>query len=346
MSDDSIQSKGGIARAEALKPKQRTEIARRAAVARWELPKATHWGTLKLADIPCYVLESGERILSTRGVMKSLSRGARGRRAGAEIEVPVFLEADNLKPFISDELAPILKPVVFRTDKGARAEGYRAEILPAICEIYLRAREEEALRQSQLAVAKRCEILVRGLSRVGIIALVDEATGYQEIRDRLALQAILDEFILKEFAAWAKRFPNEFYQQIFRLRGWVWKGMKVNRPQIVASYTKDLVYARLAPGILKELETRNPLDEKGHRKAKHHQWLTGDIGHPALAQHLYAVIGLMRLSDSWNQFKAMLDRAYPKRGDTLQLPLFKSDVSSIAPLPPSSQYQIAFSEKD
>jgi hypothetical protein len=97
--------------------------------------------------------------------------------------------------------------------------------------------------------------------------------------------------------------------------------MKMNRPQVVASYTKDVVYARLAPGILKELEARNPKDVKGHRRAKHHQWLTEDVGHPALAQHLYAVIGLMRLADSWDQFKRMIDRAYPKRGDSLQLSL-------------------------
>jgi hypothetical protein len=103
--------------------------------------------------------------------------------------------------------------------------------------------------------------------------------------------------------------------------------MKVNRPQIVATYTKDIVYSRLAPGILNELENRNPKDLKGARRAKHHQWLTEDVGHPALAQHLYAVIGLMRLADSWDQFKKMMDKAYPKRGDSLELPLFKDVIS-------------------
>ena len=89
--------------------------------------------------------------------------------------------------------------------------------------------------------------------------------------------------------------------------------MKINRPQVVANYTKDLVYARLAPGILTELENRNPLDDKGNRRHKHHQWMTEDVGHPALAQHLYAVIGLMRLSKDWDGFKDLIDRAYPKR---------------------------------
>jgi hypothetical protein len=124
----------------------------------------------------------------------------------------------------------------------------------------------------------------------------------------------------KELAAWAKRFPDEFYQHIFRLRGWEWKGRGKNPPQVVAAYTKDLVYARLAPHILEELERRNPI-EGGRRKGAHHQLLTDDVGHPALAQHLHAVITLMRVSKNWNQFKTMLDVAHPKRGDTLQLPL-------------------------
>jgi hypothetical protein len=118
----------------------------------------------------------------------------------------------------------------------------------------------------------------------------------------------------------AKRFPDEFYKHIFRLRGWQWKGRGKNPPQVVAAYTKDIVYARLAPQILEALEQRNPI-ESGRRKGAHHQLLTDDVGHPALAQHLHAVVTLMRVSKSWEQFKLMLDIAHPKRNDTLQLPL-------------------------
>ena len=323
------QVKGGLARAQSLTPRQRQEIAKKAAEARWQndlLPKATHSGEVEIAKvlIPCYVLENGERILSTRGIMKSLGRRWRGRKYTGT-QLPVFLEAKNLKPFITNDMAAVLDPVAFRTDRGAKGEGYRAEILPTVCEVYLRAREKGELTAQQLMVAQQCEILVRGFSRLGIIALVDEATGYQEVRDKLALQAILDRFLRKELAAWAKRFPDEFYQEIFRLRDWDWKGMRINRPQVVAKYTNDLVYERLAPGILEQLQARNPKDEKGHRKNKHHQWLTEDVGHPALAQHLYAVIALMRASANWHQFKSMLNQALPKRGDTLSLPFGPSE---------------------
>lgn len=324
MVPDETKAKGGIARAKALSADERQKIAKKAAEARWDTsnPRATHTGTLKLGDseIQCYVLENGERILSTRGIMRSLRRTWRGRKYSGT-QLPVFLEANNLKPFIINELDPVLKPLIFRTDRGAKGEGYRAEILPYICDVYLRARDAEALKGPQQLVAKQCEILVRALAKVGIIALVDEATGYQEVRDRYALQEILDKYLRKELAAWAKRFPDEFYQQIFRLRGWEWRGMKVNRPQVVANYTKDFVYERLAPGILEALENKNPIDAKGNRKAKHHQWLTEDVGDPALAQHLFSVMALMRASSSWDDFKLLLNKAHPKRGATLELPM-------------------------
>jgi hypothetical protein len=174
----------------------------------------------------------------------------------------------------------------------------------------------------QLHIAEECETLIRSFARVGIVALVDEATGYQEIRDKTALQALLDKYLRKEHAVWAKRFPDEFYQEMFRLRGWQWRGMKINRPSCVGTYTKDIVYERLAPAILDELERRNPPNANGNRKHRHHQFLTDDIGHPALAQHLFAVMAFMRISKSWSDFKLQMDRAFPRKGQTLLLPGF------------------------
>jgi hypothetical protein len=237
--------------------------------------------------------------------------------------LPFFLQAEQLKPFLSDELMRSTTPILFGMKSGQRTVGYDAKLLPMVCEVYLRFRDHALAETGRVPrqyahIVRHCDALMRGLATVGIIALVDEATGYQEARDRLALQAILDQFLRKEFAAWAKRFPDEFYKQIFRLRGWEWRGMKVNRPQVVARYTKDLVYERLLPGILKELERRNPKDESGQRRGRHHQLLTDEVGHPALAQHLFAVIAFMRAADDWEEFKKRLDVALPRLGANLQ----------------------------
>ena len=104
---------------------------------------------------------------------------------------------------------------------------------------------------------------MRGFASVGIIALADEATGYQEIRPKEALQVYLDMILRKDLAAWAKKFPDEFYENIYKLKGWAWPGMQKNRFSVVAHYTRDLVYERIAPSLPKELESKSPNDEKG-----------------------------------------------------------------------------------
>lgn len=296
--------------------------------------RATHLGELKIGEIkiPVAVLEDGTRVITQRGMFVALGmhkNPSKGQLAIADR--PGFLAANNLTPFIPEELARSWTPIHIKLPKGSGgvkgnvAFGYRAEILPMACNVYTDAKEAGALTRNQLHIAEAAKILHRGFAVVGIVALVDEATGYQEVRDRLALQAILDRFLRKEFAAWAKRFPDEFYEELFRLRGWQWKGMKVNRPSVVAHYTKDLIYQRLAPGILEELEQKNPQNEKGYRKQKHHQWLTEDIGVPALAQHLYATIGFMRASTTWDQFYRMMQRAFPRQNSTMLLNFPEAD---------------------
>ncbi len=316
------KAKGGFARAEALSAEQRSEIAKKAAEARWNgsILKGTHQGELRLGNsvLPCYVLEDGTRVVARAGFIKVIGRTGKakgGRLYDNEFQTPVFLTAENLKPFISAELLKNSTPIVFAY--GTKKIGYRAEFLPQVCEVFIDAKEAGVLRPNQEHIARACKMLYRAFAKVGIVALVDEVTGYQQVRQREALQALLDKYLRKEFAAWAKRFPDEFYKEIFRLRNWPWPKMSTKRPQVVALYTKDIVYERLAPGILKELEARNPIDEKGNRKTKHHQWLTEDLGCPALSQHLHAVTAFMRVSGDWESFKKSLDKAFPKRGDTL-----------------------------
>lgn len=227
--------------------------------------------------------------------------------------LPVFLASKRLKSFISKEImdGPLLP--VFYFDGTRKVAGYRADVLPAACDIWLRARDAGVLVPSQMDKAHKADMFMRALAHVGIVALVDEATGYQEVRDREALQAILDRYLRKELAAWAKRFPNEFYKEMFRLKGWGYNPLSVSRPGVVGKYTNDIVYDRLAPGIIAELEKLNPRNESGNRKNRHHQWLSDDIGHAALAQHIHATIGLMRASDNWENFMDLINRAFPKK---------------------------------
>lgn len=280
-----------------------------------KMPRATHQGILRIAgsEMPCAVLDNGTRIISRNAIFRAFGRTKRGR--GKDIRVlnmPSFIDAKNLQPFISQDLHGGLKPFQYEDLRGKVVAGYDASILPLICDVYLSARTAGELTESQQRLAVASEMLVRGFAKIGIIALVDEATGYQDVRIRDALQQILDKYLRQEYAKWAKRFPDEFYKEMFRLKGWHWQSISKDRPKLVGRYTADVVYARLAPGVLDELRRKNPVTETGQRRRRHHQWLTDDIGIPHLSHHLSGVIALMRAASNWDGFKRLLVRAYPK----------------------------------
>jgi hypothetical protein len=334
--------KGGKARAEKLTSEQRQEIARQAAEARWEredaqkgivIPRATHIGELVIGDstIKCAVLEDGIRVLTRATFVKAMGRTGKakgGRGYDDEFRTPVFLTAKNLRPFIPDGILENSTPIIFKLS-GQRVIGYKAELLPQVCGVFIDAERAGVLTLNQIPIAKKCNILLRGFATVGIIALVDEATGYQEVRDRQALEKILERYIRGELGKWAKTFPDEFYKEMFRLRGWQYSPLSVKRPQYIGHLTNDIVYARLAPGVLDELRRREPKDDRGRRRHKFFQWLTDDIGHPRLREHLVATLALMRVSSGWDEFNRMLQRAFPKINTNLGLPLDESKKISV-----------------
>ena len=332
MTEKSPNSAGGVARAEKLSPDERSRIAKTAAAARWDkdTPKAEFIGKIVIGDMefPCSVLSDGTRILTQSDFMTGMGMYYSGWVAQNQqknedaADVPHFLAFKSLEPFIDKNLGDLQSITLkYRTSRGSLAHGIKAEIIPKICDVWIDADEAGKLGSRQKQVAQKAKLLMRALAHVGIVALVDEATGYQEVRHRHALQAILDKYLRTEFAAWAKRFPDEFYQEMFRLKGWSYNPLSVARPGVVGRYTTDVVYERLAPGIVEELERINPKNDKGNRKSRHHQWLSEDIGHPALAQHLHAVIGFMRATASWDDFINLLDRAFPKKGHTIPMML-------------------------
>lgn len=330
--DVTPQAMGGKARAEKLSPEERRDIAIRAASARWggddqDVLKATHGSLdrpLNLAgvEIPAYVLEDGRRVLSLGGMVRSLGMSIGGGGSGQGDRLARFVHSQRILPYLPNDLSNrINSPIRFRAPTGgAVATGYEATILPDICDAVLAARKATALRRDQLHIADQCEILIRGLARIGIIALIDEVTGYQEIRDRQALEEILNKYISDELRRWTKTFPDDYFLQIFRLKNWSMPKLPTARPGVIGTYTNDIVYARLAPGVLDELNRINPTDGHGHRKRKHFQHLTDEFGHPRLKEHLSDVVLLMKAATTWPEFRRLLDRVKPRISSPGELP--------------------------
>jgi hypothetical protein len=322
------KAKGGHARAASLTPEQRKEIAQTAAAARWssvpeDIPKAICGAPdrpLKIGDveIPAYVLEGEKRVLVQRGMMTAfdMKQGTAGRGPGDRLAK--FIDTKAIKPFISNEIAEVIKsPIKFKTTHGSVAYGYEATLIADLCDAILAARKAGKLHYQQKHIADKCEILLRGFARVGIIALVDEATGYQEMRDHQALHKIIDAYVVKEFRPWAKKFDIDFYREMFRLRGWQFYPHSVKRPKLVAKLTTQITYDRLPPGIKEEIQRKNPKSSKtGRYKHKYFQYLTDDLGIPHLDKLYTISCALMKIASDWRHFMDMYDRAVPKPGTT------------------------------
>lgn len=323
-------SRGGQARAKKLSAEERKAIARRAAASRWDkqkdVPQAAYTGTLNIGDMsfPCSVLSNGDRILTQSDFMHGMGMYysgwvAKNRPAEeAAADFPHFLSFKSLKPFVDKHLGDLQSIIVkYRTERGNLAHGIKADIIPRICEVWLDADEHGKLGARQKQVAAKARLLIRALAHVGIIALVDEATGYQRDRASDALSKILEAFIAKELQPWVKTFPDEFYEQLFRLRGLNYPTDTVKRPQYFGHLTNDIVYKRLAPAVLEELKRTTPKTPSGRPRDHFHRRLTPDLGHPKLREYMASVVTAMKLSSDYEDFKAKLDILHPRYDETM-----------------------------
>jgi hypothetical protein len=287
-----------------------------------EIIKSAYEGKVAIgeAELECHVLDDEQRIFSRKDFLHAINLKFDPKEE--QKMVRLFLDRINLVSILGDQSLynALNNPIKFKKGNFV-AYGYPAELLAEVCNAILALAENMRLpvEFEIKEAAKHSRKLLKALANVGVVALIDEATGYQDYRNKRALQDILDRYLETEYSKWAKRFPDEFYRQLFRLKRWEWKGMNVNRPSVVGTYTKNIVYSRLAPGLLKELESRNPPVER--KKIRHHQWLTADVGHPALAEHLAGVLAIMKLSSNWEQFERHLTKVYPVLGEQLYFDL-------------------------
>jgi hypothetical protein len=331
--DQNKQSKGGKARAEKLNSEEKREIASQGGNARKKkvadleaagaLPKATHQGKMLVGDLvlDCYVLEDGRRVFHKRGMAKALGMKSGGGN--------VFLRAVQRKGLGSEIKRNLLKkienPIIFRALTQDLAHGYDAEVLVEICRAIIRAQETGALHSMQLDLAAQAKILLTAFAKVGVTALIDEATGFQQVRSPDALRILVQQYITEERRQWEKQFPDEYYDELNRLYGSKFltttgSGAVIqNRPQHFAKFTRSYVYEPLANGVvLEELDRLNPkIGKNGTRKDRFHQHLNEEYGIEKLKRQVGEILTLMKVSDSVSQFKKFFSRRFKLVGEQL-----------------------------
>ena len=266
---------------------------------------AIYNGKLPIGDIelPCYVLEDGRRVLSQRGINKSFT-GSRGggtvSKNGAR-NLPRFLSTNDIFPFVSKELmARINTPIEYIPSHGGRnAFGYEATLLPEICEVILDADKAGKLKNKQYA--EIANVLMRSFARVGIIALIDEATGFQYDRGHDALRLLLSKYISESLQKWLKTFPDSFFTELDRLYDNAPTTSR-NRPMYYGKFINKYIYDPIENGYVKNKLDELNIGDGGKRKARFHQWLS-DNGRNILIHQIGRVQGIMEMSHSIDTFK-------------------------------------------
>lgn len=287
-----------------------------------ETNKILYEGELQLGDktIHCYVLEDGTRALSKSEMQRALGVIGNEPAQRSSKRLDEILSSKQVSRFMSEDMLSSKLSTIDAVWKGTLIKLYDALALPELCEVMLKVRDYAAqnnieLGARQKAVIAEADILIRSLAKVGIIALIDEATGYQHEREKDELQKILKAYIAEELLPWQKRFPDVFYQELFRLNGWDYtvRGIK-RRPGIIGKWTNKLIYEQLPPGVLDELKRRTP------KSARLHQSLTADIGQPELAAQITQVVTIFRLSDNMGQMWSNFNKLQSRQAGQLELP--------------------------
>lgn len=307
-------AKGGNARAMNNSKEVLSLIGKAAAAKRWskepgpKTPIARFQGTLALgtSEVECHVLENEERVLSLRSVMRSIAE----RETGALAD---YIGVSALKPFINADLVVAeLREFEIPGIPGL-AKGMTAETFLEICTAYVNALKSDALATDrQREIAFKCSILLASCAKVGLIALIDEATGYQHVRAEDALQVKLKAFITDELRAWEKTFPDELWKEFGRLEGW--QGPLHLRPRWWGKLVMELIYDALDPDIADHLRKNKPPPRAG---MNYHQWMTADIGLKSLIQHIYQIIGIAKTCRTMRELRDRVAFHYGK--DPMQL---------------------------
>ncbi len=319
-------AKGGRARASVLTEEERREIAQKASRARWgkqakavlvppdmpptprhavpvegDLPFSAFPGTLQMGnlELECHVLSDGRRVLTAREVVRAL----RGTRSNPPSVQRYFDALPAYRKGMFDD-----RTMHFRIPGLPQvATGLESTVLIDMCDMYITADENGTLKSNQQGLADMSWVIMRACSKVGIEALIDEATGYQEIRAKRALQVKLQAFIADDMQTWVKTFPDEFWEELARLEGIRYQAR--HRPLRWGGYVMKFIYNAIDPDVATELKKRNP---NPHYKNNLHQLLR-DFGKDKLHQQLGGVIAIMRECKDMAEFRGRFEKVFEKK---------------------------------
>lgn len=192
-------------------------------------------------------------------------------------------------------------------------------VITDFCRVMLQLREIGKIKGQYLKYAQNCERFMVGLADTGLAALIDEATGYRK-RKKDEYRQLFLSFIREEHSDWVKEFPDTFFDGIYKVYHVGRSGR--NHPSFFGAFIAKYVYYPLANShgaILEKLREKDPVVSVHGRQYKLHQFLTREVGKPALKRHLDQVETILMLSPDKGAFKRNFKKVFPQPYDQLEL---------------------------
>ena len=275
-------------------------------------PFAKFVGILEIGEqaINCYVLNTGERVLTLGTIVKTMTNKEHSKLGD-------LIENKAVKGYINSDL--ILGEIIEFNIPGTqfKGKGLSAEIFLDICSGYVSAFASNSLKTNkQKEIALQCSVLLASCAKIGLIALIDEATGYQYERQENSLQLKLKAFVSDEMRGWEKTFPDALWEEFGRLTNW--QGPLHSRPKWWGKLVMELIYSALDADVAKYLKENKPPPVA---KMNYHQWLSRHYGLKQLVTHIYEIIGMAKTCSTMKELQQQVAHHYRK--EPLQLDLFK-----------------------
>jgi len=315
------RAKGGKATAEKLTPEQRSERAKKGAIARWgEKPlKVFRKGNFQDdfgVDVDCYVLDDAQRtaVISQIGMASALGLSPRGN------SFPSFIASQAMEESISGELREKLeKPLLIQWGSGGGEQppsiihGHDAALLIEVCNAIADADRRGKLGKRYDKVVEQAAIINGASAKSGIKGLVYALAGYRpEVEEVIHAFKV---YVQEEAKKYEQEFPNELYMAWHRLyqipvpvRGKPWQFMHLTRRHI---------YYPLAKSSGRILELLRALRDRDPHKKKLFQFLN-DVGTRALRMHMGRIVEMADDSVDHIEYEARFKRRF---GDQQELDL-------------------------
>lgn len=311
-----IAKKGGEARAKALTPEEKAEIAKKAARARWgDKPLlATHRGNFEEEfgiDVECYVLNDEQKtaVISQRGMGAALGMGQTGGN-----KITRFLAGEKIAPFVGPELREkIENPLVFQwagpapdAQPSMKVHGYDVTILIDICKAILEADAKGHLLARQQHIVKQARIIQSASAKAGIKGLVYALAGYDATRAEVI--AAFKFYVREEAREYEREFPDALYGEWYRL--YQLPKPEAGKPWKFKDLTVKQVYTPLARSngrILALAKAQKAASDDTH--AKLHQFLS-EIGVKALRTHLGQLLGIAQVSADRSEYERHVTKVF------------------------------------